>query len=273
MVDLETIAMTAEPRMPRYLLLRRQERALAAAFMAALLLWNLPFGGFVLYPFKLFATWLHELSHGLVMLVTGAGFSYLEIFRDTSGRAYPEWVTGTLARAAIVSAGYLGTALVGAALLVLGQSARAARRILYGLAAALFVTLVFWIENPFGVGAVAVGVAFFGLAARYLPDRAALLAVNFIAAQACINAVLDIRVLFRPQQVVDGKVVGGSDAHSMAQVSFGNHVLWATVWLVVSFVCFYAALRFLARRRARVLTAMAQERDGGSDGPSSSRPG
>ena len=39
-------------------------RTLAIALLASLLLWNLPFGGVLLYPFKLLATWLHELSHG-----------------------------------------------------------------------------------------------------------------------------------------------------------------------------------------------------------------
>ena len=44
---------------------KARERALVIALLASLVLWNLPFGGLVLYPFKLFATWLHELSHGL----------------------------------------------------------------------------------------------------------------------------------------------------------------------------------------------------------------
>jgi hypothetical protein len=46
-------------------------RTLAVALLASLLLWNLPFGGVLLYPFKLLATWLHELSHGLAMMITG----------------------------------------------------------------------------------------------------------------------------------------------------------------------------------------------------------
>ena len=49
-----------------------QRRALAIALLASLVLWNLPFGGFLLYPFKLLATWMHELSHGIVIR-TGFG--------------------------------------------------------------------------------------------------------------------------------------------------------------------------------------------------------
>ncbi len=41
---------------------RPELRTLALALLASLLLWNLPFGGVLLYPFKLLATWLHDLA-------------------------------------------------------------------------------------------------------------------------------------------------------------------------------------------------------------------
>jgi len=40
----------------------RELRPLGIVLLASLLLWQLPFGGFVLYPFKLLGTWLHEGS-------------------------------------------------------------------------------------------------------------------------------------------------------------------------------------------------------------------
>jgi hypothetical protein len=227
----------------------RHERALVAALIASLLLWNLPLGGVVLYPFKLLVTWLHEMSHGLVMLATGAGFSHLEIFRDTSGIAYAENGVSAAGRAAIASAGYTGAALLGAVLLVLAQSARNARRVLLGLAAALLISLVFWVRNDFGIAAVAIAAGACLVTARLASEAIALLLVNFIAAQACINAVLDIRVLFRSQLVINGEVVGASDAHNMAYNTFGSHLLWAGVWLVFSFLCFYVALRRIHLRQ------------------------
>ena len=227
------------------------ERALVVALIASLLLWNLPFGGLVLYPFKLLATWLHETSHGLVMLLSGAGFSHLEIFRDTSGIAYAEGGVGPVGRAAIASAGYMGASRLGAVLLVLGQSSRGARGVLLGLTAALALTLLFWVRNEFGITAVALG-ALFCLAGSVAGEKVARFLVNFIAAQACVNAVLDIRVLFRPQLVINGEVVGASDAHNMAAATTGSHWMWAAIWLVWSFACFYAALRvtYLRQKRA-----------------------
>jgi hypothetical protein len=220
-----------------------QRRALAIALLASLLLWNLPAGGVLLYPFKLLATWIHEMSHGAVMMATGAGFSHLELFRDTSGIAYAQGGATRMGRAAIASAGYTGTAAVGGVLLVLGQTRRGARGVLAALAAALAITAAVWIRNDFGVWVAVAGASALAAAAIFTRPPAATFIVNFIAAQACIHAVLDIRVLFRPNLVVAGAVVDKSDAHNMAGATFGPPWLWALSWLLWSFVVFFVALR------------------------------
>ena len=55
--------------------------------------------------------------------------------------------------------------------------------------------------------------------------------------------MLDIRVLFRANLVVNGEVMQRSDAHNMAEATFGTAWLWAGVWLAWSFALFYIALR------------------------------
>jgi hypothetical protein len=225
-----------------------RQRVLILALLASLILWNLPFGGLILYPFKLLSTWFHELCHGMVMLVTGAGFSHLEIFRDTSGIAYAREEAGPVASALIASAGYLGASTAGAVLLVLGQGERVARIILLGLGILLAVTGIVWVHNDFGLVAVAIGAGACALAAALGSERLAVYAVNFIAAQACVQAVLDIRVLFRTELVINGRAVGASDAHAMASATFGSSKLWASVWLFASFVAFFVAMRAMKRR-------------------------
>jgi hypothetical protein len=226
------------------------QRALALALLASLLLWNLPYGGVLFYPFKLLATWMHELSHGLLMLVTGAGFDRMEIYRDTSGLAYAHHGVSRGGRAAIAAAGYMGTPLFGAALLVLGRSRRGARAVLLGLAAVLLTSALLWVSNRFGVVSVLAAAGACAALALVGGARLTHFLVNFIAAQACVNAVLDVRVLFRANMVVNGQVMGASDAHAMARATFGNHWLWATVWLLWSFAVLFVALRWLHRRPA-----------------------
>ena len=232
----------------------------------SLALWHLPFGGLVLYPFKLLATWMHEMSHGLVMLISGAGFDRMEIYRDTSGLAFGQTGVARAGRIAIAAAGYMGTPLCGAVLLVLGQSRQSAQRILAGLSAIIALSAAIWIHNDFGVAAMSasaaalVGVAAFtawaGRAgspawASRVGRSTAVWLVNFVAAQACINALLDIRVLFRPNLVVNGQAMGHSDAHDMARAAGGSPALWAALWLVWSLALLFVALRIIHLRQAR----------------------
>jgi hypothetical protein len=247
-------------------------RTLAIALLVSLVLWNLPFAGVVLYPFKVLATWLHELSHGIAMIITGSGFDRMVIYRDTSGLAYAYTAVGSFGTAIIAAAGYMGTPLWGAVLLVVTPNARAARNALIVLAVLLVGTTILVIApapngDRFGQYIVpAIGAAI-ALAAILLPDRWRVLVAHFIAAQACVNALLDIRVLLRPSQVVDGKSTGNmSDAHNMAASTFGTTETWAVwtwaiIWLAWSLVILFVALRVSGSRakKSEAQTARATE--------------
>lgn len=236
----------------------RQLRTVALALLASLVLWNLPFGGVVLYPFKLFATWLHELSHGLMMNVTGVGLGGVEIYRDSSGIAYTAERGSGLQTAIVSAAGYMGTSLWGAVMLVATPTPRAARWAMVILAALLGWTawnVVIPVRGDYfgtyvvaGLGGAAVLVAF------AVPGRWRVGVVHFIAAQSCVNALLDIRVLMRPSQVVNGQDAAmASDAHALAYASFGSTEpwavwTWAVFWLAFSLLTLYVALRVSGSR-------------------------
>jgi hypothetical protein len=172
----------------------------------------------------------------------------------------------------------MGTPLWGAALLVVTPDAKAARRALLVLAGLLVGTTVLVIApsptgDPFGqwaTPAMGAGVALCGL---IVPDRWRVLVAHFIAVQACVNALLDIRVLLRPSQVVDGKSAGMSDAHNMALNTFGTTETWAVwtwaiIWLAWSLAVLFVALRIsgsrASRRAGSTVRATASLR-GGSD--------
>jgi len=255
---------------------RIELRAVAIALLASLLLWNLPFGGVLLYPFKLLATWLHEMSHGLVMILTGNGLDRVLIYRDTSGLAHASDQAGPTALAFIAPAGYMGTSLWGALLLVITHNARSARAALLVLAGLLAITAVFVIDTPdgdsFGLWAIVVMAIVVMVIAIVLPARWRIAVAHFIAAQSCINAVLDIRVLFRPEQIVNG-IPTESDAHTMARATFGtvDHWalwLWAAIWLAWSLAVLYVALRVSGSRALTNVAPFGRSRAsprGGSD--------
>lgn len=233
-------------------------RALALALMASMVLWQVPYGTYALYPFKLLGTWLHEGSHALAMLVTGAGFSGMEVFADGSGLAHAASLAGPIAGAIIASAGYMGAPLGGVILVVAARDERGARRTLAALGAVLIATALASISNHFGQVAIgATGGALVVIAALPRPRWHASL-VHLLAAQACVGALVDIRVLFRPNLVVDGKVVSDSDAHAMAKATLGTDAawavwVWAALWLAWSLLLLFVVFRRL--RRAAISAA------------------
>ncbi len=109
---------------------RQQGVTLAAiAFIIALVLWQMQGLFFVTYPLRLFVTMIHELSHGLAAAITGGSFQHFEVTRRGAGLAYTSggW------RFLIIQAGYLGTALFGAALLFATHRTQHPGRVAVGL--------------------------------------------------------------------------------------------------------------------------------------------
>src|SRR5690606_13737131 len=128
---------------------------------------------------------------------------------DTSGLAYAHSAIGPAGSAVIAAAGYMGTALWGALFLVVTPTARAAKPALLVLGGLLvlsaFTVVALDPADAFGPWATGAMGGVVVLAALALSPAWRLATAHFIAAQACVNALLDIRVLLRPAQVVGGQ--------------------------------------------------------------------
>ncbi|MEZ4460969.1 MAG: M50 family metallopeptidase [bacterium] len=113
---------------------------LIAAFVASLLASFVPFGHWVLYPFDLFGTFVHESCHALAAVMTGGRVEGMHVSWDTSGltKTWGGW------NVAISTAGYLGSVVVGAALLLAARRATRAQATLVIVGAAtMLATLAF----------------------------------------------------------------------------------------------------------------------------------
>ncbi len=101
----------------------------AIAFMIALILWQVQGLFFVTYPLRLFVTMIHELGHGVAAIVTGGEFIEFQVMSRGAGMAY----TRGGMRFIVIQAGYLGTALFGAGLLLLTHRSGHPRRVAIGV--------------------------------------------------------------------------------------------------------------------------------------------
>ena len=196
--------------------------AIAVSLIASLT----PWGPTLLYPFKLFTTWVHESSHALMTILVGGRVTAVTIDPDTSGLTHGLVPASRVARGLVASAGYLGAALVGCLLMAATRVERRARTILYGVGAFMLLTAVVWMRNVFGAVVVLVwGLALVTMARRRMANALRFL-LSLLAVQVALNSVYDIRVLF----LVDGP----SDAATMARLFLLPAWFWAALWMLMS---------------------------------------
>ena len=144
-----------------------------AAVAVSLVVSLTPWAQFILYPFKLFTTWVHECGHALMTVLVGGRVTSITIEPDTSGLTQSLVPVGRVARGLVASSGYLGAAVVGCLLMAATRVEKWAHVILLGLGAFMLLTLVLWMRNLFGfVVVLAWGVALVTLARKGIGQRA-----------------------------------------------------------------------------------------------------
>jgi hypothetical protein len=198
-----------------------------------------PWAPLILYPFKLFTTWVHECGHALMTVMVGGEVASITIEPDTSGLTLSAIPDTRIARGLVASAGYLGAAIVGCLLIAATRIERRAHVILMGVGAFMLLTLVIWMRNLFGAAVVLGWGAALILLSRRL-GNAPRFVLSLLAIQVALNALFDIRVLYL--------VRGQSDAATMARLFALPAWFWATTWIVMS-VAMLASTLYKTRRR------------------------
>ena len=205
----------------------------AAFFTALWFLWDT----WLVTPLKLFVVLLHEISHGLAAVATGGTIDRIVVTPDIGGACYCGGGDAFLT----LSAGYLGSLLWGAALVLI--AARFGRRSAWITGAiGVFIGLVtvLYVRNPFGLMfGLGFGAALVA-AARYLSPAANGRVIWVLGLTSCLYAVLDIKsdVLDRPEL--------RSDARMLAEMTGVPTVVWGGLWIAAAlFVCWLLFRRLL----------------------------
>lgn len=115
-------------------------KLLLLATAATVALWFIPYASLLTYPFRIFITYVHETAHALGAIFTLGSVSGMRVFADGSGETF----TMGGSRFVISSAGYLGSTLFGAGLLLLCHKPNIANKVLAGISlGVLAVTTIF----------------------------------------------------------------------------------------------------------------------------------
>lgn len=201
---------------------------IALAAGAALLLAFAPGLGWLDYPFRLLLTTVHELGHGLTALLTGGRFERFLISSNGSGLAYTSggW------RLLIVPAGYLGTALFGAGLILVGRSQRWARRALGLIGLVLLISTALYARTVLTfVTSLLFGIFFLGFAWRATPAWIVFF-LHLLAIEAAFTSLGDLLGLIRISARFFRQ--GHNDALSMQQMTFIPAIVWALLWALAA---------------------------------------
>ncbi len=245
----------------------RRELIVTVAVVAVgcLALWTTP----ALLPLRLLVTLVHEAGHAVVAMLLGGSVQSVTINPREGGLTFFRLRTGAgpLTRVAIGSAGYVGTAIVGGALLELCSRLARARLALVGVAAAVAAIGLAWVPwstAPDGAAAAATGsargdgrftilfcvaaVVVLGSLAAQPVVRVRRVALVTISTAMCLGAVEDLRLVLRIS-----RAGGVSDASIVAAATPLPAWFWASAWLALGVaICalgVWSALGVTARAR------------------------
>ncbi len=216
------------------------KRILGPLLLAALVYaaWSTVF----VWPLRLFVVLLHEVSHGLAAVATGGRIVSIELSPAEGGLC----TTAGGWAVAVLSAGYLGSALWGALFLVLGFRAkpRAHRALAALLGAALVLLTLVYVRSAFGfLYGLAAGVLLAGVA-RWLPDGASSFVLRLLGVTS---------LLYAPWDIVSDLIlrsVPASDASALARMTGVPALAWGLLWLAASVWIAWRAVKGVGGRAA-----------------------
>ncbi|PDV97923.1 M50 family metallopeptidase [Candidatus Chloroploca asiatica] len=210
-----------------------QPEVLVLAGLSLLLtvLWRVPILGWLLYPLRLLDTFVHEMSHGVAAIMTGGRFERFVVYPNREGLAH---IRGGN-RFVVVSAGYLGPALLGGALILLSATDLAEQMILMGLGLGLALLCLRFVRNLFGMVAGLLLASSLIAAGWYLSPQPAswlflllMMHLPLSAANSLVDLMrLSVRRSHREQR---------TDAEVLAEMTHLPALVWALFWFILALI-------------------------------------
>ena len=194
------------------------------------LLWNTP----VVLPLKLLVVFMHELSHGLAAVLTGGTIENISLSVQQGGHAITRGGNGFV----ILSSGYVGSLLIGTALLVIALRTQADRAVLGLFGAITLSVTALYIRDLFPLIFCAVAGLGMLAIARYLNRPVNDLVLRIIGLTSLI---------YVPYDIFDDTIARSglrSDAYMLSEQFGGSTMLWGGLWLVLSLSVIAVCLRY-----------------------------
>ena len=195
-----------------------------------------------LVPLKILIVFFHEASHAIASVLTGGEVLSLSISSDQSGAV----ISKGGSRFWTLTAGYLGSLLIGMALLVAATRTKLDRQIMALCGIIMLIIAGFYVRDVFALGfTIGTGIAMI-VAALTLGHKANDLILRVIGLTSMI---------YVPYDIFSDTIARSnlrSDARMLAEEFGGTAQLWGGLWIVISLIVIGFALRRILGRNSNL---------------------
>ncbi len=217
---------------------------LLIAAMITVLLFNVPYGNYITYPFMILGTWFHEMGHGLMALLWGGDFIKLKMFTNGSGVATTS-SPNMIAQAWVAAAGLMSPPIVGAALIMAGRTQKGSKIAMSILGGALLLSVVIFVRSIFGVVAVSLWGAIVMACAFKLPHSYKPFVVQFLGIQAWASTFVSLDYMFSDNA---GSLGMQSDTQAIANLLVLPYWFWGGAIALFSIFMLLVSLKIAFKK-------------------------
>ncbi|WP_422041698.1 M50 family metallopeptidase [Roseibium sp.] len=203
---------------------------LIAITLVLFLLWNTP----AVIPLKILIVFLHELAHAIATVLTGGSVVDLSVSPNQGGHVISRGGN----RFITLSAGYLGSLVIGIVLLVIALRTHADRAVLAIFGCLTLLVTVLYVRDGFAL--LFCGVTGLGMLAiaRYLSRPVNDMVLRVIGLSS---------IIYVPYDIFDDTIRRSgarSDAYMLADEFGGTTLFWGGLWLLLSLAAIFCCIRY-----------------------------
>ena len=198
-------------------------------FLLAVYFWNSIF----VLPIKYLTVFFHELSHGLAAIITGGEIVKIQLTTNEGGVCF----TRGGSRFIILSAGYLGSLLWGAAILLAAAKTKHDKHIASALGILLLAVAVIWVRNFAGLAICILSGAALIAIGKYATQEFCDTFLKFLGLTSCFYVIIDIK-----SDLID-RSIPCSDAYKISEMLHMPDWLVGGIWLLLAIIISWKVLQ------------------------------
>ena len=218
----------------------RQELFLLSMIaVITLVLWQFKLGRNIIRPYYILGVFFHEVGHAVTILMLGGRPLRIKLYPDNSGVTISRYrFFGRFRRSIVSTAGFLGSSIVGAILILASRNPNITNNILIILGIFSLVVTIVWVRKWLGYGFMTMifwGLIILAIAFRTPPEVQKFM-IQFLGIQISMINFLNIWYLFAYMQ-------GYSDVGKIQNYLFLPYWFWGTVITVLCLEIFVQSIR------------------------------